>query len=285
MCPAHRKAVLAEVRQHLKDGKPTLCVSTQLIEAGVDVDFGSVIRFTAGLDSIAQAAGRCNRNQKTAVRYVHVVNPRPEEENLDKLPDIRIGREAAERVLDDFEADPARFDKDRIGPKAMAWYYRNYFFDRATDMDYPVPATVLGHDDTLLELLSRNSQAQAEHARKWGQAPNLYLRQSFMAAARTFKAIDAPTRGVVVPHGEEGRKVIGELCSAFLPDQERGLLRRAQQFTVNVFPHVLEWLDRKELVRETQPGTGILYLIDRRYYSPVFGLGKTPEGTMENLNV
>ena len=285
MCPAHRKAVLAEVRRRLEDGKPTLCVSTQLIEAGVDVDFGSVIRFTAGLDSIAQAAGRCNRNQKTAVGYVHVVNPRPEDENLDKLPDIRIGREAAERVLDDFEADPAKFDKDRIGPKAMAWYYLNYFFDRAKDMDYPVPATVLGHDDTLLELLSRNSQAQAEYVRIRDRAPGLYLRQSFMAAAKAFKSIDAPTEGVIVPHGEEGREVIGKLCSAFLPDQERELLRRAQQVTVNVFPHVLEWLTREELVRETQPGTGILYLIDHRYYSPLFGLGTTPEGTMEDWNV
>jgi CRISPR-associated endonuclease/helicase Cas3 len=58
MCPAHRRAELADIRERLAAGHPTLCVSTQLIEAGVDIDFGAVIRHVAGLDSIAQAAGR-----------------------------------------------------------------------------------------------------------------------------------------------------------------------------------------------------------------------------------
>src|SRR5690606_21727985 len=57
----HRSGVLAEVRQLLKDGEPCRLVSTSLIEAGVDVDFPTVLRAEAGLDSIAQAAGRCNR--------------------------------------------------------------------------------------------------------------------------------------------------------------------------------------------------------------------------------
>lgn len=57
----HRSAVLADVRQRLKAGEPCRLVSTSLIEAGVDVDFPMVLRAEAGLDSIAQAAGRCNR--------------------------------------------------------------------------------------------------------------------------------------------------------------------------------------------------------------------------------
>lgn len=61
MCPAHRKAVLAEVRRWLQEGLPCRVVSTSLIEAGVDVDFPAVWREEAGLDSILQAAGRCNR--------------------------------------------------------------------------------------------------------------------------------------------------------------------------------------------------------------------------------
>ena len=61
MCAAHRSKVLASVRAALRDGKPCRLVSTSLIEAGVDVDFPLVYRAEAGLDSIAQAAGRCNR--------------------------------------------------------------------------------------------------------------------------------------------------------------------------------------------------------------------------------
>ena len=62
MCPAHRIEVLKDIRKCLETEVPVICISTQLIEAGVDIDFGSVIRYLAGLDSITQAAGRCNRN-------------------------------------------------------------------------------------------------------------------------------------------------------------------------------------------------------------------------------
>lgn len=67
MCGAHRKDVIAEIKQRLKarrggsDWRPLRVVSNQLVEAGVDIDFPVVYRALAGLDSIAQAAGRCNR--------------------------------------------------------------------------------------------------------------------------------------------------------------------------------------------------------------------------------
>lgn len=282
MCPAHRKAILAEVRERLAKQEPTLCISTQLIEAGVDVDFGAVIRFTAGLDSIAQAAGRCNRNGIREIGIVHVVNP--QDESLGMLPDIRVGRDKAERVLDDYEANPDQFGHNRIGLEAMNWYYQNYFFARASDMDYPVSANTIGHDDTLLNLLSINSQATAEHGRIKKTAPSIYLRQSFMAAAKAFKSIDAPTRGIIVPYSEAGKEIIATLCAAYLPDKEFELLRRAQQFTVNVFPNILERLMKANLVQEIQEGTGILFLVDKRYYSAEFGLSETPEGKMENLH-
>ena len=287
MCPSHRKSILGEVRARLDQVPcaPTLCISTQLIEAGVDVDFGSVIRFTAGLDSIAQAAGRCNRNGRAKQGLVHVVNPRAEDENLNMLPDIQIGRDKAEGVLDDYEANPGKFGNNRIGPQAMARYYKNYFFARANEMSYPISAKQIGHDDTLLNLLSNNTAAVADYKRTKRQAPTIYLRQSFMTAAKAFKAIDAPTRGVIVPYSGVGKELINDLCGAYLPDKEFELLRRAQQFSVNVFPNVLEKFSKNGVVREIRDGTGILYLTDSSYYSLEFGLSETPQGNMELLYV
>lgn len=284
MCPTHRRQELERVklRLHPKTAAPILCVSTQLIEAGVNVDFHAVIRFAAGLDSIAQAAGRCNRNGTRATGTVHVVNP--SDESLGKLPDIRIGREKAERILDDYRADPARYRHSLIGPEALEDYYRYYFFSRQDEMSYPVPASEIGHSDSLLNLLSRNEDAVNEHGRRHKAPPDIFFRQAFMTAAEAFRAIDAPTQGIVVPFGVEGRRLIADLCAAFDVEKEFALLRAAQQHTVNVFPHVLEELRACGAVHEVKPDTGILCL-DERYYSPQFGVATEPVAPMEPLNV
>jgi CRISPR-associated endonuclease/helicase Cas3 len=281
MCPAHRKKALAEIVDRLASDQSVLCISTQLIEAGVDVDFGSVIRYMAGLDSIAQAAGRCNRHNRRNTGLVHIVNPA--QENLSRLPDIAIGIQKAERVFDEYHANPAQLDCNLIGPKAIAQYYQYYFFDRRNDMSYPLSAQALGHVDSLLNLLSANTLASEEYKRLKSEGPPLLLRQSFMAAANTFRAIDAPTQGVIVPFGEEGKELIADLCAEFEIEKQYGLLRRAQQFTVNVFPHDLDNLHDSRAVHPVQEGTRILHL-DPRYYSSEFGLMTEPVNPMENLN-
>lgn len=276
MCPAHRKACLSKIKKNLKSKGRVLCVSTQLIEAGVDVDFGAVVRFTAGLDSIAQAAGRCNRNGLRKIERVHIINPA--EDAADMIKDIRVGKEVAERVLDEM---PKAFDDSRGGvlsPKVMRTYFQYYFFDRGKEMDYPVTATEVGRDDTLLNMFSENSMA-VEAGRR---APPNYLRQSFMAAAEAFRSIDAPTQGVIVSYAE-GKTLISELCAAFDVKKQFDLLKRAQQFTVNVFPQTMQHLQQENALNEVQEGTGILYL-DSRYYDPEFGLSEKPVNLMEMLN-
>lgn len=285
MCPAHRISILEKIRALLApdSSTPVLCISTQLIEAGVDVDFGSVIRYTAGLDSIAQAAGRCNRNKRRNVGNVHVVNPA--DENLSMLKDIHIGKETAERILADVQSGAEDFGGDILAPKAMERYFEYYFYARKDEMSYPVPETVAGRDDNLLNMLSINQQAVAEYGREHGCAPDIYLRQSFMTASKAFKVIDAPTRGIIVPYGDKGKALIGELCGAFEVEKQYDLLRRAQQFSVNVFPYTLEKMERLNVLHPIQEGVDILYLADSRYYNEDFGLSDEPEGKMEALCV
>jgi CRISPR-associated endonuclease/helicase Cas3 len=273
MCPMHRRDILGTVRKHLTQSEPVLCVSTQLIEAGVDIDFGTVIRSLAGLDSIAQAAGRCNRNGNRAKGVLHVINP--DSEVLKSLDDIRIGREKSERVLDDVRQRPSDYDHNVIGLKAMNWYYDNYFFARKSEMGYNLAPSQCGRDDTLLNLLSQNSLARQDYERVNRQAPDTYLQQSFMAAGKAFQSIDAPTQGVIVPYGQEGRSLVVELCAARDLEKQFALLRRAQQFTVNVFPNEFKKLVDVGAANEVQVGSGI-YFLNERYYSNDFGLATEP---------
>jgi CRISPR-associated endonuclease/helicase Cas3 len=285
MCPAHRKLRLSEIKTLLKPGanSPVLCVSTHLIEAGVDVDFGAVVRFTAGFDSIAQAAGRCNRHGLRPTGRVHVINP--SEDAADMIKDIRIGKQSTERVLHELAADDVDNQNNKmvLSPDTMARYFQYYFFDRKKEMSYSVNADHVGRSDTLLNMLSENIMA-VDAA---GGAPANYLRQSFMTAAKAFKSIDVPTQGVIVQYADgkrlDGKQVIAELSAAFDVEKQFALLRRAQQYTVNVFPQVMKRLQERNALHEVQEGTGILYL-DSRYYDSEFGLSEDPVNLMELQN-
>lgn len=258
MCAHHRKRVLAIVRKRLERGKPVFCVSTQLIEAGVDIDFRAVIRCLAGLDSIAQAAGRCNRNGAPEKGRVHIVTP--EDENLSRLPDIARGKAQADRVLRDFAADPASLGGSLLHPLAMERYFKYAFHDHRDEMDYAVGGAC---DTTLLELLSENR-------RNGGNMPHhLMFRQSFMTAAAAFQAIDAPTEGVIVPYGA-GRSIIAALQADIGPEERRALLRRAQRYSVNIYPQRMRTLQQADALLQI-PNTET-FSLDFRHYSREFGL-------------
>jgi CRISPR-associated endonuclease/helicase Cas3 len=282
MCPAHRRRALGAIRRDLEGKAPLLCISTQLIEAGVDVDFGSVVRFLAGLDSIAQSAGRCNRNGTRPWGQAFVVNPA--EENLGSLPEIRTGRDVASRVLDEFRQDPAAFGGDLLGPRVMDRFFHYYFFQRAKEMDYPVKADEVGRDDSLLQLLSTNPLAVGEFQRANGTSPAVPMRQSFKAAAEAFQVIDAPTRGVLVPYSDEGKALVLDLQSDPDPQRRAALLGRAQSFAVNVFPHELQQLWQAGALQELVESGGLLALASR-FYHPAFGLCTEPVNDLEVLCV
>ncbi len=254
MCPTHRLKILNEVRSSLdvNNPKPIICISTQLIEAGVDVDFGSVIRFIAGLDSIAQAAGRCNRNGLRKAGLVYIVNPN--NENIDKLKDIKVGKEIADRVLDEYKNDPIIFDNDILSPKTIERYFQYYFFDRASEMKYPVNSkSIVGRDDSLLELLSKNEYSAKEYQRTHSKniQPMDFL-QSFMTAAKEFKAIDSPTQGIIVPYGEIGKQLILDFCSTEEIEKQYKLLCEAQRYSVNVFSTDFKKLKDQKAIYEVQ---------------------------------
>jgi CRISPR-associated endonuclease/helicase Cas3 len=282
MCPVHRLNILNDIKDRLKKNLPTICISTQLIEAGVDIDFGSVIRYVAGLDSIAQAAGRCNRHGiRPQKGRVLIVNPK--DETLEKLKDIRLSKEVAERVLDEYRDNPKKFGRDVLSPLAMEQYYKYYFYARQNEMCYPVNSkSQVGRDDDLFTLLSTNSLSVKEYKRVHNSYPPMTLRQSFQTASKAFHAIDSPTRGVIVPYGKEGDNIVNQLCDTVLLEKQYKLLKGAQRYSINLYPYEFEDLGKKNAIREIQEESGIYYM-DYQYYSNEFGWSKEIVTEMKNL--
>lgn len=286
-CARHRKDLLEQIRGRLKQGLPTLVISTQLIEAGVDVSFASVIRFLAGLDSIAQASGRCNRHGEMkdeagnpSKGQVFIVKPATE--GLNKLPTIALGKAQMERVVLPILAKPENKDKHLLDPDIMTAYFKGFYdTDHAEkQMAYPVDDihTVFGwlSNNSTNVAVSNDNKQRIEN----GQFPKLW--QSFMEAGKAFKAIDAPTKAVIVPYGDDGRELITALYSTQVNDKEfYKLVREAQQYSVNVFPFMLDKLIDAGAITQVRD-TGILTLSEA-FYDKQMGLNIEGDSKLDFL--
>jgi CRISPR-associated endonuclease/helicase Cas3 len=181
LCPAHRKELLAEIQSLLHGGK-VICISTQLIEAGIDISFQCVIRAVAGLDSIAQAAGRCNRHKEyEGCRDVFIVNLAGE--NLKHLPDMLAGRQAAEDILNNMKKDPALYGGDPVSPAAVRAYYLRFNQYVKGKMDYPVPD--VSPNATLIDLLGSNKLGC--HARCMRELPLHHSNRLLLLLVKIFR--------------------------------------------------------------------------------------------------
>ena len=281
-CAAHRKAIFDTIKARLKNKEPVICISTQLIEAGVDISMACVIRALSGLDSIAQAAGRCNRHgEKKGKGQVWVLNLQ-EQDFTRILPDIQAGKTHAERVFRDFVG------QDILQPEAMKRYFEYYFYQRSDEMVYQIGTK---GEDHLLNLLSDNCRNKGASDKKSGMLKNNILRkdnsypllmQSFKSAGRAFQAIDAPTRAVIVPYGE-GRDLIASLCGEWNPKEMYRTLAKAQRYSVNVFPNMWKQLQENQALQEVQVGLGIYYL-KNEHYTDEYGLSVDKTGIMPTYN-
>ena len=267
-CAAHRKAIFDTIKARLEKKQPVICISTQLIEAGVDISMACVIRALGGLDSIAQAAGRCNRHKEVDKGLVYVLNLQ-ETDFSQILPDIAVGKEKAATIFREFE------EKDILQPKAMSRYFELYFYNRSDEMVYLINEK--DKNDGLLHWLSDNcfnagAKIKGYFKNDILRKHDLYplLMQSFKSAGRIFQVIDAPTRSVIVPYGK-GKEYIDTLCGTWDVKEMSKAKKKAQRYSVNVFPKVWNKLQEKKALHETIKGSGIYYL-DECHYNNKFGL-------------
>lgn len=273
MCPENRKEEMEAVRTVLQSKKKLICVSTQLIEAGVDLSFGCVIRSLAGMDSIVQAAGRCNRHKELERGMVYVIKMTQDAEKLGKLEEIRMEREAAEGFLQYFHENPEQFDGSVDSKRSIKAYYHLYF--KTTDpMTFQYPSSIPGA--TLVDLLGRNETGRSQYKRKHGEKNReSLLNQAFYTAGKEYQVISEDEKiTVVVPYNEEAQKAISVLSQKDTALSERKkAARQLQRYSVAISK---DWLKRSEgAVRKVEEAG--LFVLCREYYSRKTGVRNRPE--------
>lgn len=197
MIAKHRSTMLNEVRKKLLAGEPCKLISTSLIEAGVDVDFPRVYRAETGLDSIAQAAGRCNREGKRLLSESIV--------SVFESPDWPAPPELAQ-LSGNMRTVLRNHQGDLLSPQAMQLYFKHVYNGKGTELD----------SKNILKMHS-------DHASK--------LTFPFQNIAKAFTMIESHLLPVIVPCDKEAEQLINDLRFA---DSVGSIARRLQPYLVQV---------------------------------------------------
>ena len=266
MCVQHRRETLQALQSALDkpsadNRQKVVCVSTQVIEAGVDISFQRVIRLSAGMDSVVQAAGRCNRHAEqkkpAPVRLIRCTD-----ERLRGLDDIVRGQNATTALLTAFSQTPEAFRHDLSSEEAIRFYYRRLYAEMEPGFqDDQTPA-----HGSLYHLLADNPR-YADANCKQGQ--RYFLRQAFRLAGGLFQVFDEDTGALLVPYGR-GRELQNTLRNAAQVYGQkdwaviRGCIDEAKGYCVSVYRYQLERLEALGAVTSLFDG-GVLLLSDCFY--------------------
>ena len=203
MCPEHRSFVIKLIRRRLRKRQPCRVISTQLIEAGVDLDFPVVYRSLAGLDSIAQAAGRCNREGKLAgMGQTFVFKP----ERAIPAGFLRQSAQVAEQVMP--------LHEDALSLAAVEQFFQVHYWQRASEMDAK----------KIMECWPQQQPRTLD---------NLLL-YKFKTCSERFLFIESNYKSVIIPWGKRGEQLREDIEAAFDPRAQWPLARRAQRFIVSI---------------------------------------------------
>ncbi len=233
MCGEHRSRVIADIKARLKRNEPVRVISTQLVEAGVDVDFPVVYRALAGLDSIAQAAGRCNREGKLEGmgRVVVFVPPTSAPPGL-----LRQAAQISVSLLAGGKRDALERD--------LARQFFEHLYVRAPSLDK--------HD--ISDLLTRDARD--------GQI-------QFRTAAQKFKLIDDSAYQTILVRYGESPELLDTLESI---GPKRDLMRKLQRYAVNLPKRLFAQLEKQGDVKESGKVPGIYVQVGDTLYDDTLGI-------------
>ena len=221
MYPEHRRKVLKEIRERLAAGLSCRVISTSLVEAGVDLDFESVYREVAGLDSVIQAAGRCNREGKRPASdsVAHVF--RFAEGERRRNDRIRQAASISDRIMEKYE--------DFGSPEAIHEYFDDLHYIKGDSLDRK----------GILKMLD-------------GANP---IGIPFRTVAEQFHIIEENTRSILIPREPEAAKLADQLRYGV---KTRQLMRQISRYSVNVFQTIYDDLNGAGMLEELDESTAIL---------------------------
>ncbi|MFA6548567.1 MAG: CRISPR-associated helicase Cas3' [Candidatus Margulisiibacteriota bacterium] len=240
MCPAHRTDKISEIKNRLMDNKRCVVVSTQLIEAGVDIDFPVVYRELAGIDSIAQAAGRCNRERK-----------------IKKGGKVFVFKPAGQSAPPGFIARTAGVTKEVLSlnktSDVLSLENIKYYFEKL----YSIDADGLDGKNILRNI--KNSCGKMEYP--------------FRTISDDFRLIDNATYTLVVPYDDKCEEILKDLPFSPFP---WSFARRLQRYTVQV--HKQDY-DKLLISGKIKNIKDVYNVVEKEGYSAEFGVNvdKAPE--------
>ena len=251
LCPYHRMEIIDQMRSQLNK-EPIVCVSTQLIEAGVDLDFNRLIRSYAGIDSLVQAMGRCNREGVMKDKgNVSLVRLPKEVENISMLKGYKNKRDITEQIIYSLDST---LNITELNDQFYEYYYANSHYN---DFNYPIEKDM----PTGFDLLSLNED----------NCQNLdvnYLSQSFATAAKCIDLIANDSHPVIVYYNNNQQLIEDLIEAANNYDFERVayLQKRLQIYTINIYN-----LEKYQEAIITDPD-GRIWILASSHYDSKLGL-------------
>lgn len=265
MCTAHRKETIKEMQEALENKQQkVLCVSTQVIEAGVDVSFARVIRLLAGMDNIVQATGRENRNREfdgLAPGYI----VRLKGEFLKGLSEIEDAKNAAADLLVKYKNNPQIYDDDLMSAKAVNEYYKSLYENvKSGYHDFYIESV----RDSILNLMSCNGNVDSEKIPEYNK---YFMHQALKTAGGLFTVFDESSIDIIVPY-DRGKEIIQKIFAVGDKDYEKlkAILKEAKLYTVSLFKYQKIKLEEQGALIFV-PSAGV-YILQDGYYDELTGL-------------
>lgn len=265
MCTAHRKETIKEMQEALENKQQKVfCVSTQVIEAGVDVSFARVIRLLAGMDNIVQATGRENRNREfdgLAPGYI----VRLKGEFLKGLSEIEAAKNAAANLLVKYKNNPQIYDDDLMSAKAVNEYYKSLYENvKSGYHDFYIESV----RDSILNLMSCNENVDSGKIPEYNK---YFMHQALKTAGGLFTVFDESSIDIIVPYNR-GLEIIQEVFAVGDKDYEKlkAVLKEAKLYTVSLFKYQKIKLEEQGALIFV-PNAGV-YILQDGYYDELTGL-------------